>query len=510
MTGFKAHVKACAYVDSIRKLSVRQGCAAKPRRTLRQLVLASLVCLAQPASAVLPASITSALKSAGIAESQIALWSAPAAGGPPSLQHNATEAFNPASVMKLVTSSAALELLGPSFTWRTEAYLQGEVRDGALWGDLVLRGGGDPALTWDRFGIFLRELRSRGLREIRGDLIIDRSLFAATDPAPFDDEPLRAYNATPDAFLLNFKTISVRLNPAAPALPIRATLLTPFTPFSIDNRLVATSAPCGDWRRNMQLEYMPQAIGMRLKLSGTMPASCGEKQLNLAMQDGLQMTAGVFRALWTELGGTLEGKVRDGIAPTGVAPFAVWQSPSLAEVLRDMNKFSNNVMARHLFLTLGIPPGNELPVAVTPAMAERKIREWLAMRQLLMPALTLENGSGLSRKERISASGLGQLLQSMWQSPRMPDLVATLPIAGEDGTAKRRFGGQAVSGRAYLKTGSLNDVMSTAGFVQDAAGQWQVVVLMIAGPHAEQAEAATQEALRIVREGRETVTFVNR
>jgi D-alanyl-D-alanine carboxypeptidase/D-alanyl-D-alanine-endopeptidase (penicillin-binding protein 4) len=128
------------------------------------------------------------------------------------------------------------------------------------------------------------------------------------------------------------------------------------------------------------------------------------------------------------------------------------------------------------------------------------VRDWLANRQISLPALVLENGSGLSRRERISAGGLGALLQSMWQSPRMPDLVASLPIAGEDGTAKRRFGNQSVTGHAYLKTGSLNDVMATGGFVQDATGQWQVAIFIINDPRAELGEAATIAAVRYIYE----------
>jgi D-alanyl-D-alanine carboxypeptidase/D-alanyl-D-alanine-endopeptidase (penicillin-binding protein 4) len=161
--------------------------------------------------------------------------------------------------------------------------------------------------------------------------------------------------------------------------------------------------------------------------------------------------------------------------------------------------------ARHqqTFLTLGLV---DLRQPVSTAQGAQRIVDWLASRQLNTPGLILENGSGLSRTERISAAGLGGILQAMWQSPRMPDLVASLPIAGEDGTAKRRFGAQAVSGRAYLKTGSLNDVMSTAGYVLDTNGQWQVFVMTINGPRAEQGEAANIAAVNLVQQGISTAS----
>jgi D-alanyl-D-alanine carboxypeptidase/D-alanyl-D-alanine-endopeptidase (penicillin-binding protein 4) len=195
------------------------------------LVGLALAGLSPFAHAVLPESVAMALKSAGIPTTHVTMWVAPANGGAPSLQHNASDAFNPASVMKLVTSSAALEVLGPSYSWTTDALLQGDLRDGVLTGNLVLRGSGDPALTWDRFGNFLREMRSRGLRDIHGDVIVDRSLFVATGNEDFDDQPIRAYNATPDAMLVNFKAISIRLVPGAPKQGIQATSLIPLAPF---------------------------------------------------------------------------------------------------------------------------------------------------------------------------------------------------------------------------------------------------------------------------------------
>lgn len=475
---------------------------AKPKY-IRKFIGLMLGALAVSAHAALPDAIAMPLKAAGIPAVHVALWIGPANGGAPSLQHNVSSAFNPASVMKLVTSSAALDLLGPSYVWNTEVYAQGDLREGVLSGNLVLRGGGDPALTWDRFGTFLRELRSRGVRDIRGDLVIDRSLFAAAEKTTFDDQPQRAYNAAPDALLVNFKAISVRLTPQLSNQPIGAISLVPLAPFIIDNKLIAIAGPCADWRVGIRTELLTQGETQTLRLTGSMPASCGEKQLNLAMHDGLRLAGNIFRAVWAELGGTLSGVVREGNAPTGLLPLAIWHSPTLAEVLRDMNKYSNNVMARHVFLTLGATTVTAMNARqpLTTALAEQRIREWLSMRQLDLPGLVLENGSGLSRNERISAAGLGALLQSMWQSPRMPDLVASLSIAGEDGTAKRRFGAQAVSGRAYLKTGSLNDVMSTAGFVQDASGQWQVFVMMINDPRADLAEAATIAAVNFTQQG---------
>lgn len=459
--------------------------------------------------ATLPEPVARALKAANIPQGNVALWVGPADGGPAIMTHNADKPFNPASVMKLLTTTASLDLLGPNFSWTTEAYANGTLRNGVLTGDLVLRGSGDPALSWDRFGQLLRDLRGRGLREIHGDLVLDRSLFdnpAANGP-DFDDQPLRAYNALPDALLVNFKAFTLRLTPQEARQPIAAVPMTPFAPITLDNQLRATAGACGDWRGGIATELRVDDKGMALRLTGSMPASCGEHLLNLTVQDGPRFAAGIFRALWSELGGSWQGKVREGSAPIEQTPLAVWRSPPLENVVRDINKYSNNVMARELFLTLSSRATNANSIdanaasappaasaAATPRQSEEVLRAWLRRNHIEMPALVLENGSGLSRNERVSAEGLANLLQYAWHSPRMPILVASLPIAGDDGTAKRRFSARPVSGRAYLKTGSLDNVMSIAGYVQDAYGHWLVLVIMINDPHAELAEAATIQA----------------
>jgi len=167
------------------------------------------------------------------------------------------------------------------------------------------------------------------------------------------------------------------------------------------------------------------------------------------------------------------------------------ESPALAQVVRDMNKFSNNVMARQLFLTLGAEGAGE---PATPEKADRVIREWLAGKGLSVPELILENGSGLSRSERISARNLGLLLLSSFRSPVMPELIASLPLAAVDGTMKKRLSDADVAGQAHIKTGSLTGVRSIAGYVLDAQGRRLVVVSMVNHPNAGNAQAA-QDAL---------------
>ncbi|MDQ8022917.1 MAG: D-alanyl-D-alanine carboxypeptidase/D-alanyl-D-alanine-endopeptidase [Moraxellaceae bacterium] len=463
----------------------------RPRHALRTAALL-FITGSTIAHAELPAELARSANAAGIPESAVTLWIAPAQGGTPSLQHNATQAFNPASLIKLLTTQAGLEMLGPNWRWQTTARLGAPLQDGVLRGPLHVIASGDPSLTWDRLGAWLRDWRVRGLRDIRGDIVIDNGRFTPP-PRPSsladDDGAHRAYNAHPSALLANFNALSVRLTPSASANAgtIDAVSLVPSANLRIVNRLRAVPGPCPDWRGRMNTPLIADTRGLQLVLDGQMPASCGERILNLAVPEGLQWSEGIIRQLWQEMGGSWQGRLREGPAPLDGAVFSSWDSPPLAEVVRDINKFSNNVMARALFLTLG--GGNTTD-------ADTTVRTWLKAQGMDFPELVLENGAGLSRQERISGAHLGALLQHAFGSPRMPELMASLPVAGLDGTARRRFDGRPDSGRAYLKSGSLRDVAGLAGYVLDDSGRWQALVVIINQPNVGNVDAFLQLAVR--------------
>lgn len=444
----------------------------------RLCALLLLACLAQTAQAVLPEPVFRALKAAGIPTEAVAVVAGPLDGTAPTVSHQAEVPMNPASLMKLLTTLAALETLGPAATWKTEVLATAPVENGILTGDLILRGSGDPKFTYDRLWLLLRELRGRGLREIRGDLVLDRSAFTATehDPAAFDGKPLRPYNVGPDPLLFNFATLHLTLWPEGRGvgllgepLPAGVTLV---------NRLQLTHAPaCGEWRERLEARFAPGQV----ILSGPFPASCGEKRWHLAGMPNSQLLYGVFARLWRELGGGFSGSVRDGMAPPGAMPLATSESPALGELVRDINKYSNNVMARQLYLKLG---------AGDTASAERAIRDWLAKKGLGFPELVLENGAGLSRQERISAGHLARVLAAGWSSAMMPEFLASLPIAAIDGTAKKKFNGNGSAGQAHLKTGSLEGVRGIAGYLLDRNGRRHLVVFMVNHPKAGEAQPA--------------------
>jgi D-alanyl-D-alanine carboxypeptidase/D-alanyl-D-alanine-endopeptidase (penicillin-binding protein 4) len=218
---------------------------------------------------------------------------------------------------------------------------------------------------------------------------------------------------------------------------------------------------------------------------------------NLAPQPNNQYVLGVFKSLWQELGGTLAGGVREGRAPAGAKPFAQFESPAAAEVLRDMNKFSNNVMARQIFLTLSAETF-KLPGRYD--RSARAVKSWLEARNLDLPDLVIENGSGLSRADRISAEGMGRMLVAAYHSAVMPEFIATMPLVAYDGTMRKRMRLESVAGQAHVKTGSLNDVRTVAGYVLDRNGHRHVVVFFVNHPTAHLSQPAQDALLKWVHD----------
>ena len=465
-----------------------------------RLITAALAFAASAAFAdALPGPVAQALARVDLPQASVALYVQQVDASRPTAIFNASRPMNPASVIKLVTTFAALELLGPSYAWKTEAYLLGRLQDGVLDGDLLLKGYGDPRLTIEHFWLFLRGLRARGVREIRGDLVLDRTYFdlADHDPAKFDGEGLRAYNVGADALLVNYKAVRFFFLPNGTAQGVAVVPEPPLAQLEVTSSVRLAEGPCGDWRAGLRYDLQPRGTAVRASFSGSMPASCGERVWNLAPLAHDQYVYGAFKALWSELGGTLHGGLREGQAPAGAKPLASYESPGAAEVLRDMNKFSNNVMARQVFLTLS---AETLKLPGRYDRSQRAVQSWLIARKLEVPELVIENGSGLSRGDRITAEGLGRLLVAAYRSPVMPEFVASLPLVAFDGTMKKRLTADGVAGQAHIKSGSLADVRSMAGYVLDRNGRRFAVVFLVNHSNAGASQGAQDALLRWVHE----------
>ncbi len=467
-------------------------------RTLRLLTAAWLWCAlavaAQESIARLPPAVAQALQQAGIPETSVGIYVQDASAERPLLAFGAERALNPASTIKLLTTFAALDQLGPAYTWTTEIYTTGTLQGDVLAGDLIIKGYGDPRLTLENFWLMLRSLRARGVREIRGDLVLDRSYFAAagdSDPAGFYNEPTRPYNTPPDALLVNFKAMRLQFVPDLEQRRLSILADPPLPQVQVLNNVVLDREPCGDWVSRLKLTALGDAASARLLFGGNFSVTCGEKERNYSVLGHPQYVHGLFTLLWHDLGGNFAGGVRDAETPAGARLLLTHRTQTLAEIVRDINKFSNNVMARQLYLAFGAI------VFDAPANAEksaRAIKQWLASRRLAFPELVLENGSGLSRVERLSAKSMAQLLLNAQRSAVMPEFVASLPLVAVDGTMKKRLSSAAIAGQAHVKTGSLSGVRAIAGYVLDSRGRTMVVVCIVNHARAPEAQAA-QDAL---------------
>jgi len=452
--------------------------------TFRRLAIASLLLpLALSASAsqintTLPHNVQKALVAHKLTRDALSLVLLPLSGpGTPTLI-NADVPMNPASTMKLVTTYAALELLGPTHKWRTEFYTDGPLRDGVLDGNLYLKGGGDPKLNMEKLWLLMRDLRANGVREVRGDLVLDRSHFVQPQLPDFNDDSGdsdRPFLVKPDALLVNLKAL--RFIARAEPGKVYVSVEPPIAGMTIDNQVKALPAGrCPDWP-DVRYNLVGEAGAQRMLVTGKLPAGCSA-QSYIAPLDHPTYAAGAVRAFWQELGGSIRGQDRLGEVPRQARLLVRAFSPDVVEIIRDVNKFSNNTMARQLFLSIGAQSRTAADGDDAQA-AYRAVRQWMAGKGIDPRHLVMENGSGLSRAERISAREMGEMLRAAWHSPYAAEFIASMPLVAMDGTMRKRLRRTPLVGEAHIKTGTLKNVRAIAGFSRDQNGDtWAVVAIL--------------------------------
>ncbi|AMB80588.1 MULTISPECIES: D-alanyl-D-alanine carboxypeptidase/D-alanyl-D-alanine-endopeptidase [Pseudomonas] len=452
-------------------------------KSLRPLLLASLFlplafgANAAPVNTTLSPKVQQALKTNKLQNDALSLVMIPLDGPGTPTVFNADVSMNPASTMKLVTTYAALEMLGPTHQWKTEFYTDGTLSNGILQGNLYLKGGGDPKLNMEKLWLLMRDLRANGVQQITGDLVLDRSFFEQPQLPVFDDDgndKNKPFLVKPDSLMVNLKALRfVARNDAGKVL---ISVEPPIASIRIDNQVKAvnTKQCTGDVRYNP----VTQADGSVLvTVSGQLADGCNS-QTYLSLLDHATYTAGAVRAIWKELGGSIQGQNRQAAVPKNAKLLARAYSPDLAEIIRDINKYSNNTMAQQLFLSLGAQFRSDADGDDAKA-AQRVIRQWLAKKGITAPHLVMENGSGLSRAERVSAREMAQMLQAAWKSPYAAEFISSMPIAGKDGTMRKRLKTTAMNGQAHIKTGTLNTVRAISGFSRDSNGHtWAVVAIL--------------------------------
>jgi serine-type D-Ala-D-Ala carboxypeptidase/endopeptidase (penicillin-binding protein 4) len=448
----------------------------------------------------LPPAVQRVMSRVGIPARNVSIYVRDAGTNEVVLEVNDNQPRSPASVIKVLTTYAALDTLGPSYTWKTRAYLGGRIANGVLNGDLIVVGGGDPSMTAERWWRFVQGMREQGLARIAGDFVIDHSYFAPQEGSrgDFDAQPFRSYNVLPDALMVNFQTSRFTIianeqrdKPLILVSPLPSNLV-------LRNEVRLGNGRCRGSDRGLSFS-MPDPIGdpNTIVVSGVFPAACGSYSIGRAIMTAPDYAYGTFRTLWTQSGGVIDGEMRIETLPPNASLFYEHDSRPLAEVIRLVNKYSNNVMARQLMLTLGVAKFGP-PASIEGGRSA--IAAWLAGRGIDMPGFVLDNGSGLSRAERVTARGLGEMLDLAWHSPFMPEFAASLPLSATDGTLRNRFNSPGMQGRIRLKTGHLDNVSALAGFVNAASGKTYVVVILVNHPGAQggSGEAVHAEIIRWV------------
>ena len=434
----------------------------------------------------LPPLVKQKLTQAGIPESAVGIY-VHAIGAPqPEIAFNADAGMNPASVMKLVTTYAGLEILGPAYSWQTILYAHGKIIDGVLHGDLVIKGYGDPKLDLENFWLLIHRLRQTGLHEISGDLILDHTYYdiPKDDPGAFDGQPYRTYNIIPEALLVNYRSTALHFMPDTERNAVRVVIdPIPDSLVLVNNLKLSNRACVGDWRNFIDIDIQTnqdEGNSILVALNGSFSSQCDKRSYLLGLHDSATYTRDLFKRLWSQQGGVFRGDVVITETPSGLTHIKTYHSPPLAEIIRGINKFSNNIAARQLYLTLGTAGSTSRSRSpATLNKSEHALKQWLASKQLFFPELVVENGSGLSRKERISARNMGQLLLAAFDSPVMPEFISSMPIAAVDGTMRNRMADSSVKGLAHMKTGTLNNVRALAGYMLDNSGQRVVVVVFV-------------------------------
>ena len=454
------------------------------RLALALTLLPALLCPVR-AAAELPPALLRALAEAGIPADAVGLVVAPVAPGPRFVEHAAQRLMQPGSAMKLVTTLVGLEQLGPTWRGHTRLLAAGPVRDGVLHGDLVLQGQADMDLTWQALQAMLQRLRQRGLVEIRGALVLDRSAFNPPrydiGVPPFDEAPGSAYNVIADALLVNANLMRVELY--ADERGLQALPVTPLAGVRVTHEMTLVDGDCTNWDEGwLPPEVRPQRITRTLDvvLRGSWPVRC-DRAVEFNVIERNDFIGRLFRGLWTSQGGRWKGGVREGVAPPDAVVLAERSSRPLSELVRAINKPSDNALSRTLLLAIGraTPPLPGQPGETTPLRAERAVRGWFRSKGIDDTGFVVDNGSGLSRTERISPAQMEAAIRAGLASRWAPEFLSSLPIVGVDGTMRIRLAASPAAGLARLKTGTLRNVVALAGTMPDAGGQPLVVVAFI-------------------------------
>jgi len=376
-------------------------------------------------------------------------------------EHNSQSLFNSASLVKIITTFMAIDKLGPNFKWQSDFYHSGEIVEGILEGDLIFKGRGDASFSVNDLERMIVRLRQLGIYKINGDLVIDPTYFGSMPQEKnFDNDPLRAYNVLPDAVSIQANTINFKFEVIDNEIKIFKD--PDLEILEVVNQISLTKEKCRNWKSKITYDLSKEKDMQKIIFGGSISRDCESKEIDLyAINDDIYFLEN-FKKLWLSSGGVFEGNLKlANEDKSSTASLVSHFSAPLSELIRDINKYSLNLMSRNLMLTM-LAEDKMMPASEDGV--NQFIHEWFSLKGFNDAGLLIDNGAGLSRKIKVSAIQLSELLHAIYIHPLMPEIIASFPISAIDGTLEKRMLYSPVNARGHFKTGSLKDVNAMAGF----------------------------------------------
>ena len=422
------------------------------------------------------ASVDALIKKHQIPENKLSIILEDSESGERLISINPSTTRSPGSVTKIFTAFAALDLLGEAYQWRTDAFIEKENNNKEIVDHLLIRGGGDPSFSIKDLEELILNIRAKGIREIRDDIYFDQTFFRQRkkSTAKFDKSPLRPYNTMHSSLIVNSNKIDLSFNlNEQTGKPDITPLFLPIG-IEIENNLSVGSGKCKDFRSQVTFDEKFRKQTLTILINGVYPAQCKNLDHDLAITRTEHYFFGVFKKLWLNSGGTINGYYKKKNKSNKHVLVAHVFSEELSTALEMMLKESDNLTARNIFLSL-------------PEFSKRK--ELRNSRKLLYGSMKenniywhfrniIDNGSGLSRVTRIKAESVMSLIQEIDQGTKFSSVKSMLPISGVDGTLKNIYQSKLLRGQLRLKTGTLNGVRCLAGFITTKSGNEYRFVFM--------------------------------
>ncbi len=375
----------------------------------------------------------------------------------------------PASVMKIITTSAALHYLSPEYRFKTEFLYRGERKENILQGDLIIRGGGDPRLTTEQLWHIATKIKDSGINEITGNLVVDTHFFDDYDRAPAwgAKRSQRAYDAKLGALSLNFNTIAVHIRPGARLGSSLNVWLDPPAPYIQLHNTGKTSKRGG--KNSVSVSRREKAGGkLEIRVRGQRRINAQERVVLLNINNPTRYASETFRMLLLKAGVKINGETLFSNSSISAKKLYKLFSDTLSLTLKDLNTYSNNMTAEQIVKTIAAvrsgTPGSH-------AEGLRLIRDFLDESGVNLQGVKLVDGSGLSRKNRMTTRAMTDLLTRMFSRFDIgPDFLSSLRVMGAYGVHSRRFAKSAARGKVRAKTGTLSGLSTLAGYVESKSG----------------------------------------